>query len=258
MNNIGEIKHLLKKRLMSLFNLEKLYKPPYSDKYVTIFSHPRSGTHFLESFIGENFYSDECLAEGEVIWGHWANRKINIEGNEYQKLFGSHAFPSSEFKNIDYPVIYIYRDGRAVAYSIWKTENFLHPRYANISFSDFLKLKLDWRGSPAWKSREKYTIAEHWEKHVKGWLKISSKNRNILIVSYEELVTDPYKVYLEIHQRFFKSKKRKSEKEIVIIEKAVGLKPNQATKDSWKEVFSREDDLFFQSLIRKKELLTLN
>jgi hypothetical protein len=126
----------------------------------------------------------ESYGTTSVKWGHWANRKVTPNSNKYYKLFGSHAFPTKTMKKIDYPMIYIYRDGRAVAYSIWKTENFINPKYKNISFTDFLREKLDWKGSPAFRSKEKYTIAEHWEKHVIGWKKISKQNKNILIIRY--------------------------------------------------------------------------
>lgn len=244
----------LKIKIKKIINLIKPYKPLYSSNYVSIFSHPRSGTHFLESFLGENFYKNSDLSTPTVNWGHWANRKHNPKGNKYGKLYGSHHFPTSLFKNVNYPILYIYRDGRAVAYSVWKTENFLHPKYKNISFSEFLRIKLDWQGSPAWKSKEKYTIAEHWEQHVLGWLDLAAENDKILIIQYENLVDNPYGIYKNIHAAFFEDKYLKKKNELIIINKAVGLKPNKAKKDAWKEAFTEEDNSYFLSKLKKMSL----
>ncbi|WP_416443483.1 sulfotransferase domain-containing protein [Leeuwenhoekiella sp. A16] len=227
----------------------------YADKYIQIFSHPRSGTHFLEAFVGENFYRGEDLFVKNVEWGHWSNRKINSQGNKFQKLFGSHLFPRKECSKINYPSLYIYRDGRAVAYSIWNTENFVNLKFNNLSFSEFLKLKIDWVGSPAFKSKEKYTIAQHWERHVDGWLKYSKNNKNILVLKYEDLINDPIEVYYRIHERFFNTYPALHKDDINIINNAVGLKPNEAKKDSWRKKFTKEDESYFVSQLNNKEIL---
>jgi len=241
-------------------NIKDILIPPpiktlYANKYVQIFSHPRSGTHFLEAFVGENFYKDEDLFLADVEWGHWANRKFNTSGNKYQKLFGSHLFPRKECAEIEFPSIYIYRDGRAVAYSIWNTDNFVHPDYKNLTFSEFLKLKLDWSGSPGHKSRKKYNIAQHWDHHVRGWLEYSKNNKNIVVVQYEELINNPLKVYHEIHNKLFNLFPILRDNDITIINKAVGLKPNEAKMNSWKKKFTDEDEFFFLSQLKDRNIL---
>jgi len=80
-----------------------------SKPLVKVYSHPRSGTHFLEAFLAKNFYQDKDLALAEITWGHWSNRKINKDGNPYGKLFGNHYF--ADENNNESPKIYIYRDG---------------------------------------------------------------------------------------------------------------------------------------------------
>ena len=72
-----------------------------------IYSHPRSGTHFIEAFVGENFYSGKDLSVKNVTWGHWSNRKINAEGNKYGMLFGNHLLPIRN-TNESNPKIYIW------------------------------------------------------------------------------------------------------------------------------------------------------
>lgn len=229
---------------------------PHANQYLQVFSHPRSGTHFLEKFIGDNFYQNVDLGTGEVIWGHWSDRRANKEGNPYGKLFGSHAYPQRHLRKIDYPVVYIARDGRAVAYSIWKTQNFLHPKHKDISFSEFLRLKLDWIGSPAFQCRPKFNIAQHWYRHVKGWHKLSKDNPNICFIRYEELVDDPYKVYLSIYDKFFTNQTQLGADQISIVSKPTGLLPNQAKPNSWKEKFTKQDVSFFDSQLGSSEYLT--
>lgn len=146
-------------------------------------------------------------------------------------------------------MIYIYRDPRAVALSIWKLENFMNPKYHGILFSDFLRLKLDWYGTPSIKSEPKWTVAQHWFNHVHSWHQLD--NPNLLIIRYEDLKDNPEKIYDQILKKFFPFKNYLIEKKILKktkidpISKPLGLLPNAAIKDAWKEVFTSEDEQFF-------------
>ncbi|WP_397362214.1 sulfotransferase domain-containing protein [Olleya sp. R77988] len=219
------------------------------DNLVRVYSHPRSGTHFLEAFLAKNIYKKKNLNISDVVWGHWSNRKTNKEGNPFGKLFGNHFFPERNINNK--PKIYIIRDGRAVAYSIWKTNNFIHKDLEGISFKEFLRAKIDWSGTPATKSQPKYNIIEHWYLHVKSWSDFAEKNNNILLIRYEDLVSQPYQQYIKIHNKFFSKTKKTSEKNLDAITKPVGLLPNKATKDSWKEAFDNEDLEYYFSIVTK-------
>lgn len=222
-------------------------------EHIKVYSHPRSGTHFLEAFIGTNFYPDDDLEIKSVTWGHWSNRKTSDKANEYGKLFGSHIFPSA-IKKIDSSSIYIFRDPRAVAYSIWRTPNFLNPSLEGISFSEFLKTKLDWIGSPAFKCRKKYNIIQHWENHINGWMKLEKKfSKNILLVKYEDLVDDPIKIYQSISDKF----EIRGRKNIHIIDNLTGLLPNHGKKDAWTNIYSDCDIKFTQKQIKNKSLYNL-
>ncbi|MEP2771243.1 MAG: sulfotransferase domain-containing protein [Fulvivirga sp.] len=238
-------------KLRQKLGLTRLFIPPYSN-YLNVFSHPRSGTHFLEAFIARNFYQDKDLELKNVPYGHWKNRLINREGFKYGKLFGSHLFPNNSLKRINYPVVYIYRDGRAVAYSLYNTDNFIIPGKKEISFSEFLRSKIDWDGSPAYKAKPTMTIAEHWYRHVEGWNVLANVNKNILVVRYEDLKSDPYSIYQKIHERFFSDQNKKEVENIDLVSKPVGLLPNKAKVDSWKDVYSVEDEAFFISQIPDK------
>jgi len=210
-----------------------------------IYSHPRSGTHFLEAFVAKNFYPDEDLSVENLTWGHWSNRKFS-EINPYGKLFGSHSFPRKNFRPKIKPILYIYRDGRAVAYSIWKTPNFLNKEMSDLSFSEFLRTPIDWKGSPAHKSEPKYTIVEHWSKHVEEWFNLRGK-ANVIFISYEELIDNPDKIYRYILLRRFPYKIHKLwYKKLETIDKPLGLLPNQGIKDSWRDVFTENDIEYFR------------
>ena len=104
----------------------------FSKNRIKVYSHPRSGTHFMEAFLGRNFYPKDNLSWSNVPWGHWSYQKMNTYSNPYGKLFGHHRFPAENEKNPKQPMIYIYRDPRAVAYSIWKTENFINPKHRGV------------------------------------------------------------------------------------------------------------------------------
>ena len=229
--------------------LKRLYQKYFTKKLVKVYSHPRSGTHFLEAFLAENFYKGKDLSLDSGTWGHWSNRKVRDIGNPYGKLFKNHHFP----KKIKYiqPKIYIVRDGRSVAYSIWNTPNFINKELRDISFHDFLRTKIDWKGSPSNKVLPEYTILEHWYQHVKAWEKYNNFDNELLIIKYEELLNNPYEIYLKIHDKFFKNKRVLKEEEIDNIKTPVGLLPNKATINSWEKAFSEEDKILYFDVLSK-------
>lgn len=212
-----------------------------------IYSHPRSGTHFLEAFLAKNFYNTMDLNIPLITWGHWSNRKEKPEGNPYGKLFGNHCFANRNINTM--PKIYIIRDGRAVAYSIWKTNNFIHKELEGISFSDFLRTKIDWHGTPANKNEPTHTIIEHWCLHINSWLELSQNDDNLLIIRYEDLLDNPFEQYEKIHLKFFRKRKKLKEGRIDPIKIPLGLLPNKGIKDAWKTAFNAEDEAFFDSII---------
>lgn len=213
---------------------------------VKVYSHPRSGTHFLEAFIARNFYKGKNLSLKRVIWGHWSNREVNPKGNPYGKLFGNHYFAESNLNDLS--KVYIIRDGRAVAFSVWKTRNFVHKDSSDMSFKSFLRTPIDWYGTPSKRVEPTQTILEHWAAHVNSWQELAKKDQNLLLVNYEDLKTNPYEVYLMIRDKFFKDQPKLSKNEVDFISKPVGLLPNQATTDAWKSMFDEEDNELFNAI----------
>jgi len=180
---MNRLRRKIRKKILRRIDLGKAVKPRNATDFVTVFSHPRSETHLAEAFLARNFYEKTEFATTDIEWKHWSNRMVETKSNKYHKLFGSHICPDKRLTNIDYPVLYIYRDGRAVAYSIWKTENFIHLKHKGVPFTVFLRLKLDWKGSPGTKSFPEYNIVQHWVQHVLGWMELAKSNENIRIGS---------------------------------------------------------------------------
>ncbi|OUS02032.1 hypothetical protein A9Q86_05115 [Flavobacteriales bacterium 33_180_T64] len=229
--------------------LKRLFRLKTKGNLVKVYSHPRSGTHFVEAFLAKNFYNTKNLKISPITWGHWSNRKTKQAGNPYGKLFGNHYFANRNVNDI--PKVYIMRDGRAVAYSVWKTPNFLHSDLKDLSFSEFLKTKIDWYGTPSKQVEPCQTIIEHWIDHVKSWQLLEKENSNVLIINYEALVDEPYVQYKKIHDKFFKQQKLLTINQLETVKSPVGLLPNKAIKDSWRDVFNDEDEVYVSSILVK-------
>ncbi|WP_204346113.1 sulfotransferase domain-containing protein [Psychroserpens algicola] len=226
---------------------KRLFLPKASDNLVKVYSHPRSGTHFMEAFLAQNFYPNQNLDMTPITWGHWSNRKVKHEGNPYGKLFGNHYFADRNENSL--PKIYMMRDGRSVAYSVWKTPNFVHPDLESLSFSEFLRTKIDWYGTPSKRVEPNQTILEHWYAHVESWKALEKANDNVLLINYEDLIDSPYTQYKKIHDAFFSNTKQLSAQEISIIEKPLGLLPNKGKKDSWRDIINEKDKAYIASVL---------
>ena len=93
--------------------------------------------------------------------------------------------------------------------------------------------------------------------HLEAWLEYEKKHNDVMIVNYEDLINTPYNVYLKIHEKFFNKTVRLKESKVDFIKDPVGLLPNKAIKDAWKEVFDKEDlEFFFNSI--PKEIMKRN
>ena len=210
------------------------------NKIIKINSHPRSGTNFLGALLKENFYTyDDMSVSGQ--WGHWNNRQTFKSPVLHGKLFGDHSF-----KNNRNPKIYIYRDGRSVALSVWKSQHFLNKNIKGISFSDFLKYKLDWEGSPNTRVKPKYNIITHWLKHVETWHNFLDKS--FMIIRYEDLLINTEKVLYDI-SKFYGLDFIDGVKKITTM---VGPSPNKGNHDEWKKYFTKNDEEYFYSIVNKE------
>ena len=222
---------------------------------IKVYSHPRSGTHYLQSFLARNFYPNlDLSSEGQIHYGHWSNKLLLEEGEPHMKISGDHFFP--EDSRMDKKMIYIYRDGRAVIASLFNSF-FYNNNWEGISFSEYLRKSIDWKGGPGQKKDYSGNIVQHWFHHVDSWNNLG--NNNLLIVNFEELKLNPVKIYLQIAKKFyprnFYFSKVFGVRNLDKVADKVGIKPNQATIHSWKNLFSQEDLNFFYSQIPHRKFL---
>lgn len=208
------------------------------NQIVKVFSHPRSGTNLLRTLMKKNLYHDMDVSSGPGQWGHWSNR-VWKDGDDQGQLSGYHQ--PRAVKGI--PAIYIYRDGRAVCLSVWRSKNFNAPDLALVPFSDFLQAHMDWAGTPGARCEPVRSIVEHWQIHVISWMCIHGSN--VFPVRFEELVTKPKKVIREISEYFNLQRKTPFEP----VTKLVGPSPNEGKIDSWKRFFTDEDLDYFHSIV---------
>jgi bile-salt sulfotransferase len=214
---------------------------------IHVYSHPRSGTNMLMAFIGKNFYPGMDLSTPLGRIGHWADR-VRGQLNPYGKLAGHHHFYGDDIGKFIEPACYIYRDGRSVAVSLWKTKQFMHPDWRDMSFSEFLRKPLDWLGSPGRDLPDdvpRRTIAEHWLAHIESW---RESGNGVLLVRYEDLLRNPLGVSDDIARWSGVNPTGK----LHLIDELVGWYPNDGSADSWREVFSDADAAFFHQIVPRR------
>lgn len=222
---------------------------------IKVYSHPRSGTHYLQSFLARNFYPKMNLSSaGKIYYGHWSNKLLLQEGEPHMKISGDHFFP--EDSRMHEKMIYIYRDGRAVIASLFNSL-FYNKDWEGISFSEYLRKTIDWKGGPGQKKAYSGNIVQHWFEHVESWNNLD--NKKLLIINFEELKLNPEKVYIEIGKKFYPRKFYYSKlfgiRNLDKVNDKVGLKPNQAKIKSWENLFSKEDLNFFYEQIPHRKFL---
>lgn len=207
---------------------------------IRVFSHPRSGTNYLAALIKENFYPDMDLKKSTQpgVVGHWNNR-ATVKPSAYGRLFGGHGNPQ-RYKLLPQD-IYIYRDGRDVALSVWRSKHFMNKDWEGITFSEFIRRPLDWIHSPGDKYNNTMTIFEHWKYHLSAW-----ETASVCSVRYENLLSNQENVIRKIAWRFG----------IVLdeykpIKSLVGWFPNSGVSMGWKDVMSKDDIAYFFSVVGK-------
>jgi bile-salt sulfotransferase len=205
---------------------------------IKVYGHPRSGNNLLMATCAVNFYAGADLSKDGTV-GHWRNP---IQGHsKYGQLAGGHMFYSGQ--ELDGLPLYIFRDGRDVAVSLWKTKAMLPPECHDISFHDFLWMPLDWIGTPgkpAEMGARSLNIVEHWRKHLEAWGKSPAT-----IVRYEKLVLDAPSIVRDIALRLLLPPMNNVE----IISERVGWFPNDAAIGTWKDLFTYNDLLYFYGIV---------
>ncbi len=177
-----------------------------------VFGHPRSGNHLLAYTVWRTFCPDADLSVSSLGGtGHWSGRQNGDEhycggtGAEagrvrYGRILGRrlHDFPA---QGVSYTnAIYIIRDGRDVALSLYRWTEMRHVERRQDDLETYLRTPVDWTGTPATRraeSADDWLVWDHWREHVQAWVAT-----NALMVRYENLVLRPDLVMARVARHF--------------------------------------------------------
>lgn len=199
---------------------------------VKVYGFPRSGNHLVMELLANNFY-DSDLSSGGGMVGHWADR-VPVPPVPNGQLSGHHGPPDW---GIEHPAVYVYRDGRAVAASLWRSPHFKHPRWNNGSFTDFLHAPLDWAYTPGQRAWPGQNVIQHWVSHLQEWV-----GQGVLMVSYEQLCETPQH-FLEMFMYRFNLPQPKRPWHMPV--RLVGHFPSGGVRTGWRDVWSDEDERWY-------------
>jgi len=207
--------------------------------FVKTYGFPRSGSHLLMTLIGANFYPSTDLTSPGGQVGHWADR-VTVPPVEYGQLAGHHGPPSWGYdKNAS---VYIYRDGRAVAASLYRSPHFKHPANA-ATFSEFIRQPLDWQWTVGNKWPNTSNVIDHWREHLSVW-----KRTDVLAVRYEDLARYPA---TQISRMLYVYKLDRPD-EWTLPDKLVGWFPSGGKRDGWRELWNDDDEAWFYERVPRE------
>jgi len=202
---------------------------------IKLYSHPRSGTNWVRKTLAEAFWPDADLERPGSQTGHWSDR-VQIPAAPALALKGGHDFYAGQQK-----CIYLVRDGRDVALSYYRTKEFQHEDWRDLSFSEVLRKPLDWRSTPGqrWESGDA-TIVEHWFQHVKGW----EGHKDIYYLRYEDLLTKPGETLHDLGEWLGREPRAMPDPE------PTGPFPSSDHRPAkWRDEFSADDLDYFHSIV---------
>jgi hypothetical protein len=198
-----------------------------------LYSHPRSGTNYLRALLEEALTGKRTTET--VPTGHWSNRYMHQAPARYFR--GGHQFYSPKLPG---PRIYLYRDGRDVALSMWRTKRFQAREDRGRSFSEYLRQPLDWYETPGKRNATGLTIAEHWRLHLDSWRK-----RPACFVRYADLLTDA-RCELERIARYVDAPL------VCVPAELDGQGPDPSgdyRAGKWRDAFTADDLAYFHSIV---------
>ena len=144
-----------------------------------LYSHPRSGTNWTLALLEMAYWG--CVKYHMARTGHWSKR-VGVAAPE-SKMLGGHQFYNAKLPG---KRVYLYRDGRDVALSLWNAKAFQPAYKRGMSFSEFIRTPLDWRGTPGVKAKPRRNIIQHWKLHLDSW----HNAPDTLLIRYEDLLSD--------------------------------------------------------------------
>ena len=159
----------------------------------------RSGNHALSALLHRAFFpSLPGMTVDNRNTGHWSQRagaaRYEVDGADqgaervhipYADVLGTHNMPRGDTRR----VVYVVRDGRDVALSMYRWKKMAAP--GDLSFSEWVRQTIDWWPSPGKRAEpaDGYTVWRMWLDHVTTWA-----TTDALVVRYEDLVRAPGRV----------------------------------------------------------------
>ncbi|MEM7386663.1 MAG: sulfotransferase domain-containing protein, partial [Verrucomicrobiota bacterium] len=154
--------------------------------HVVVLSHERSGTHIAIDAIRNNFpaYREHFYANiDRMVPGHWnycepeeSERDLAIRPRvvkthitkDFHRFFDGkeEAVRVADALLGDAKLIYMYRDGRDVASSLFSFLKGSQPSFGNVSFSEFLREVVE---SDLSRTRFSMNALDYWVHHIEGW-----------------------------------------------------------------------------------------
>ena len=221
------------------------------NKKLQVYSHVRSGTHFLMSSLKNNFYQTQDLSTSVQKFGHWSEQSdykrffTNIEGKnsyvcEWGGLFGGHNYTPTTKSWSKQNSIYIARDGRDVVVSMYNMSSFRSAEDQDKSFENYIRSNLDWTGAPEKRVEPFQNPIKHWCESVSSWLE-----SGVYTVKYEDMITNFDDVMIKIANNFQLS----CEKAEFVSPPLVGLDPKKGKNGNWKNYFNNKDEQYFNDIL---------
>lgn len=174
-----------------------------SHRKVIVFSHERSGTHFLMNTLAENFgyvvapwwnldYETGLNFHAPSLIFHHLDRAWNLPVLNIVKSHHSLSFVEPILPQLaaEYAIFYIYRDPRDVMRSYWYWLQTLQwdegPKL--VSLSDFIRTAPR-GGMLRYQKEQQPNMLKRWAAHVDPWRAYAEKvgQKNILALRYEDL-----------------------------------------------------------------------
>lgn len=229
--------------------------PKHTVPLCRVYGFPRSGNHALAAMLKEHFYADVDTsgAVKNTGTGHWSQRKnatrFSLDGddvqevnfvNPYAKLLGNHQPPPGSGK-----CLYVYRDGRDVASSLFNWPKARHISDGRIEFSVFVRKNLDWWGSPGTQELPKRNrhLFYYWMKHLRIWRR--ARGNRVMLVCYEDLVINPTAVLRDIATWLGVPAPDTS----ALVEPTGWNTSGQIKVSKWKETWSDADKAFYDAVV---------
>ena len=161
-----------------------------------VFSHPRSGTHFLGCALALNFDLDvESRQIDRDYFQRDQPRFVTGTGDSDDVPWGSLVAHDQVHRFFDHvtddfqPRLYVYRSCAEVMASVFRWKMLRNHRDdpllrdPALSFEEFLTRPMSWQESVHTRARFELTPIEHWAFHVSAWLESGE-----MCVRYQDLV----------------------------------------------------------------------